>query len=99
MRKYTFKDGTVVTSKLSANEMIKRMNRLDTLRVITEGFTEDVGMEICKKALRAYNKLNGFTGIIRLTQVEKEFLDYMLEDNYIDDEEREVIKYYTKFED
>ena len=97
MKKYTFKDGTVVTSKLSANEMIKRMNRLDTLRVLTEGFTEDVGMGICKKALRAYNKLSGFTGIIRLTQIEKEFLDYMLEDNFLDDVDRETIKYYTKF--
>lgn len=98
MKRYTFKDGTVVTSKLSANEMIKRMNRLDTLRVLTEGFTEDVGMGICKKALRAYNKLSGFTGIIRLTQIEKEFLDYMLlEDNCLDDVDRETIKYYTKF--
>lgn len=98
MKRYTFKDGTVVTSKLSANEMIKRMNRLDTLRVLTEGFTEDVGMGICKKALRAYNKLSGFTGIIRLTQIEKEFLDYMLlENNCLDDVDRETIKYYTKF--
>lgn len=97
MRKYTFRDGTVVTSKLSANEMIKRMNRLDTLRVLTEGFTEDVGVGICKKALRAYNKLSGFTGIIRLTQIEKEFLDYMLDSKFLDDEDRETIKFYTKF--
>ncbi len=98
MKKYTFKDGTTVTSKLSADEIIKRMNRLDTLRVLTEGFTEDVGMGICKKTLRAYNKLNGFTGIIRLTQIEKEFLDYMLEDKFLDNEDRETIKFYTKFE-
>lgn len=99
MRKYTFKDGTVVTTKLSSKEMIKRMDRLNLLRVITEGFTEGVGRGICEKALRAYNKLNGFTGIIRLTYTEKEFLDYMLEDKFLDDEDREVIKFYTKFED
>jgi len=99
MRKYTFNDGTVVTTKLSSKEMVKRMDRLDTLRVLTEGFTEGVGRGICEKALRAYNKLNGFTGIIRLTQIEKEFLDYMLEDNTLDEEEIETIKFYTKFED
>lgn len=79
--------------------MVKRMDRLDDLRVITEGFTEGVGRGICEKALRAYNKLNGFTGIIRLTYTEKEFLDYMLEDKFLDNEDREVIKFYTKFED
>lgn len=99
MRKYTFKDGTIVTTKLSSLEISKRMDRLDTLRVLTEGFTEGVGRGICEKALRAYNKLNGFTGIIRLTYTEKEFLDYMLEDKFLDDEDREVIKFYTKFED
>jgi len=99
MKEYTFKDGTVVTTKLSVKEMLTRMERLDTLRVLTEGFTEGDGLSIYNKALRAYDKLNGFTGIIRLTQVEKEFLDYMLEDNCLDDEDREVIKYYTKFKD
>lgn len=99
MKKYTFKDGTVVTTKLSVKEMLTRMERLDTLRVVTEGYTEGVGLSICKKALRAYNKLNGFTGIIRLTQTEKEFLDYMLEDSFLDDEDKEVIKFYTKFYD
>lgn len=99
MKKYTFKDGTVVTTKLSVKEMVKRMDRLDTLRILTEGFTDGVGRKICEKSLKAYNKLNGFTGIIRLTQIEKEFLDYMLEDKFLDDEDREVIKFYTKFED
>lgn len=97
MKRYTFKDGTVVTTKLNAKEMVKRMDRLNLLRVITEGFTEGVGRGICEKALRAYNKLNGFTGIIKLTYTEKEFLDYMLEDKFLDDEDREVIKFYTKF--
>jgi len=97
MKRYTCTDGTVVTTKLTYNEMVKRMNRLDSLRVITEGFTEGVGRGICEKALRAYNKLEGFTGIIRLTYTEKEFLDYMLEDKYLDDVERKVIRLYTKF--
>lgn len=97
MRKYTFTDGTVVTTKLSSKEMVKRMDRLDTLRVLTEGYTEGDGLTICKKALRAYNKLNGFTGIIRLTMNEKEFLDYMLENPMLDEEDIETIKFYTKF--
>lgn len=97
MKAYTFKDGTIVITKLSVKEMLTRMERLDTLRVITEGFTEGEGLNIYEKALRAYNKVNGFTGIIRLTQTEKEFLDYMLEDSFLDDEDKEVIKFYTRF--
>lgn len=88
---------TPLTTKLNISEVKERRDRLNNLRVLTEGFTEGVGRGICEKTLRAYNKLEGFTGIIRLTQVEKEFLDYMLEDNCLDDEDREVIKFYTKF--
>ena len=40
MHKYTFNTGEVVTSKLDKDELIKRMERLDTLRVLTEGYTE-----------------------------------------------------------
>jgi len=99
MNTYYFQYGRVMTTKLKVSEMQKRLARLDTLRVLTEGFAEGVGRGICEKALRAYNKLNGFTGIIRLTYTEKEFLDYMLEDKFLDNEDREVIKFYTKFED
>lgn len=94
MNKYTFKDGTQVTSKLDGKEMLKRMRRLDTLRVLTEGYEEGEGVNICKKACKAYNKLEGFTGVIRLTFSEKDFLGYMLESNMLDSEGRETINYY-----
>lgn len=95
MKRYTFKDGHQVTSKLEAKELVKRMNRLDWLRVITEGYTEGEGRSICEKALKAYNKTENFTGIIRLTTLEKDFLGYMLEDND-DEKDIEVINFYLK---
>ena len=96
MKKYTFKNGDVVTSELSADELVRRMRRLDVLRVMTEGYEEGVGVKICQKALRAYNKVNGFTGIVRLTTVEKDFLGYLYENSHIDDEEVKVLDFYTK---
>lgn len=93
---YRFRNGDKVTTNLKAKEMLKRMNRLDTLRVLTEQHECEEGRSICKKALKAYNKLDGFTGIIRLTFSEKDWLGYMLEDNFLDDEDRECIEYYTK---
>lgn len=94
MKRYTFTDGTKVTSRLEGKEVIKRMNRLDTLRVLTEGYTDGEGASICKKAWRAYNQLEGFTGIIRLNNLEKDFLSYMLESDMLDNEDKEVINYY-----
>lgn len=94
MKIYTFTDGSKVTSRLEGKEVIKRMNRLDTLRVLTEGYTEGDGASICKKALKAYNKLEGFTGIIRLNNLEKDFLGYMLESDMLDNDDKEVINYY-----
>ncbi len=96
MRKYTFKNGDVMTSRLSANELMKRLRRLDTLRVIVEQNECEEGKSICKKALKAYNKMDNFTGIIRLTLLEKDWLSYKLEDEFIDEEEREVIEFYCK---
>lgn len=96
MKQYKFKNGDVMTSKLSAEELMKRLRRLDTLRVMTEQCECEEGQNISKKALRAYNKMNGFTGIIRLTFLEKDWLSYKLEDDFLDDEEREVIRFYTK---
>ena len=92
--KYTFKNGDVVTSDLPQAEMLKRMRRLDILRVLTEGYEEGTGRGICEKALRAYNKTDSFTGIIRLTANEKDFIGYMLEDNMLRDEDRVVLNYY-----
>lgn len=97
MFKYTFSNGEVVTSRLPKDELIKRMKRLDTLRVLTEQHECAEGRSICRKALQAYNKLDDFTGIIRLTFLEKDWLAYMLEDDrYLDDDDREAIRFYCK---
>lgn len=96
MNRYTFTNGDVMTSALSADELIKRLRRLDTLRVMTEQYECEEGKNICKKALRAYNKMNHFTGIIRLTFLEKDWLGYLLENNCITDEGKKVVAFYTK---
>lgn len=92
---YTFTDGFKCTSKLDKPELIKRMKRLDTLRVLTEGFEEGAGRSICDKALKAYHKEDNFTGIIRLTVTEKDFLGYLLE-GFRTNEEIETIQFYLK---
>ena len=93
---YTFTDGHRITSKLEKDEMLERMNRLDWLRVLTEGYTDGVGAGICQKALRAYDKTDNFTGIIHLTLEEKDFIGYMLESDMLTDRDREVLEYYLK---
>ena len=95
MKAYRFNDGHRITSKLPADEIMKRMRRLDLLRVMTENHEEGHGRDICDKAWRAYNKTDNFTGIIRLTFSEKDWLGYKLEDQYLDEEDREVIRFYT----
>ena len=98
MYKYTFPNGEVVHSTLDVKEMCDRMQRLDALRVLTEGYEDGEGLSICKKALKAYNKVDNFTGIIRLTLPEKDFLDLMLhEDEFLSDEEKEVCRYYSRY--
>lgn len=94
MRKITFKDGTVVTTKLTAEEAIRRMNRLDTLKVLTQAFEEGEGLNICRKAYEAWNKNDNFTGIIHLTKNEKDFLGYCLENEYNTKEDNEVLNFY-----
>ena len=96
MWKYTFKNGDVVTSELSTEELVKRMRRLDVLRVLTEQHEEGEGRSICAKAWKAYNKTKGFTGIIRLTTLEKDWLSYKLESDMLDEEDIECIKFYCK---
>jgi hypothetical protein len=95
MYKYTFTNGDVITSKLEKEELLKRMNRLDILRVLTEGYEEGEGYSIFQKSLRAYNKTNDFTGIIRLNILEKDFLGYLLE-GMVTAEEVEAINFYLK---
>ena len=96
--KYTFQDGTTYTSTLSKDTFMQRLRRLDTLRVLTEGYigTRDYGETICKKAIAAYNKTDHFTGIIRLSFGEKDWLGYLLESDMIDDEDEAVINFYIR---
>lgn len=95
MKKYTFKDGTVMTSRLDQAELLKRINRLDTLRVLTEPHDCPEGRSICRKALNAYDKLTDFTGIVRLTSKEKDWLGYMLENKFLSNRDIDCIKFYT----
>ena len=94
--KYTFKNGNVKTSDLEKIELVKRMRRLDVLRVMTECHDEGCGKSICNKALSAYDKSENFTGIIRLTVQEKDWLSYKLESDMLDEEDIEVVKFYCK---
>lgn len=96
MRRIRFNDGHEVTTKLEVNEVMTRMNRLNTLRVLTEGYTDGEGRSICDKALKAYNKKDSFTGIIRLTFLEKDFLGYLLESDMNDEEDIETIRFYIR---
>lgn len=97
MTRYTFKNGDIVTSNLEINELLKRMKRLDILRVLTEQYECEEGKSICRKTIRAYNKINDFTGIIHLTFLEKDWLSCMLENEFLDNEDREVIKFYCSY--
>ena len=94
--RYTFSDGHTITSRLERKEVKIRMERLDWLRVLTEGFSSGEGKSIYKKALTAYNKEDNFTGIIRLSIHEKDFLGYMLEDNMLSVKDMEVINFYLR---
>lgn len=96
MRRIRFNDGHEITTELEVNEVVKRMNRLDTLRVLTEGYEEGEGKSICEKALRAYNKKDNFTGIIRLTFSEKDFLGYLLDCEYNTEKDNETINFYLR---
>ena len=53
MYTYTFSNGDVVKSNLSQDLLMQRMRRLDTLRVLTEGYEYGVGLSIYNKALKA----------------------------------------------
>ena len=97
MRQYTFSDGYQITSNLSAEEVIKRMNRLGTLIANVEGHDSGPGLSIYNKAVRAYNKSDNFTGVIHLTFLEKDWLFYLLEDaDMLRPKDVEVINYYLR---
>ena len=74
----------------------KRLKRLDLLRVLTEQHECEEGRSISRKAWNAYNNTNNFTGIIRLTNTEKDWLGYFLESDMYDNEDIECIKFYLK---
>lgn len=95
MKTYKFTNGDIITSKLEPEELINRMRRLDTLRVLTEGYESGEGSNICRKALKAYNNSNNFTGIIHLTSSEKDFLGYLFE-GMMTEEEKEVVTFYLR---
>jgi len=96
MYEYIFSNGEIITSRLKKEEMLKRMRRLDVLRVLTEQYECEEMENICKKASKAYDKADDFTGIIRLTNVEKDCLAYRLEDELLSKEEIEAIEFYCK---
>ena len=96
MKRFRFADGHELTTNLNKDEMLKRMDRLDWLRVLTEQYEDGEGKSICEKALRAYDKTENFTGIIRLTLLEKDFLAYMLDDTFNTEKDIEVIKFYLR---
>lgn len=95
MYEYRFTNGDVITSSLSQQELIRRMNRLDKLIVLCEQHDCVPGRNITRKALAAYNKADNFTGIIRLTPSEKDWLSYMLENEFLSDYDRSVINWYV----
>ena len=95
--RYKFSNGEVVTTYLSADECLRRMNRLGTLMTLVEQSENDVGQSIYRKALQAYNKLENFTGIIRLSFREKDWLSYMLESDMLSDKDIDAIKFYTRY--
>lgn len=97
MKRYTFRDGHQITSNLTAQEIVKRMQRLDWLRVMTEQLENETYQNICQKACKAYNKKDNFTGIIRLTPYEKEMLQIIRDENeYLLKAEKEALDFYTK---
>ena len=94
MKTVTFKSGEIFTTNLEPAEMMRRMNRLSLLIAAMEGRSENEDYyRIYKKAVKAYNKKDNFTGIIRLTSYEKEMLDYLDED-MMPEKELEAIRFY-----
>lgn len=88
----------MIVTKLDIFEAKKRLDRLNTLIVLVEGYDDGEGKSIYDKALRAYEKYDNFTGVIRLSNSEKDWLSYLLECDMISEKERKVIKYYTNGE-
>ena len=93
----SFKDGFTCTTYLDTDICVDRMKNLDNLRVLVEGYDAGEGKRIYEKAVAAYNKRDHFTGIIRLSTTEKDFLGYILAENdCITDQDRDTLKRYIR---
>lgn len=86
-------------TKLTKEEAEDRLDKLSWLIYWFEGHESGTGHNIWQKAYKAYNKVNDFTGIIRLTKYEKEFISYMLDSKPISKKEIEIIRFYSKIND
>lgn len=51
---YKFNDGSVYTSKLKRDEFLERLDRLDWLRVMTEGYEGGEGENMLEKDFLSY---------------------------------------------
>lgn len=104
MHTYTFPDtgfgslsGKTYRSPIPTTGVFwKRLQRLETLILLTEQHESREGKSICRKAIRAYNNTNNFTGIIRLNVLEKDWLSYLLENDMLDNDDIECINFYIK---
>ena len=75
----------------------KRIELLSHLIDVVEENESDIAKSILKKAVRAYNKpVKEFTGIIRLTSAEKDFLSYYMECEHISPYCVEAVKHFAK---
>ena len=93
---YILLSGEKYKSNLPMDKFCEVFYRLCYLMVLTEEYDDEVYKNIHRKAKRAFDKMDGFTGIIRLTTLEKDFLGALLEDELLDDEYKKVIKHYIK---
>lgn len=93
-RKITFTDGTYLITSISSDQVLQRLDRLSTLMDITKDAQDDVSKSIFDKAKVAYDKVEDFTGVIRLTAAEKKHLK-SIDESKLTEEQSDVIHFYT----
>ena len=96
----TFSDiGETYNTNLNFQEFLDRLNKLDILMAVIKKLQEykpeftDICEDIYVKADKAYNNYEDFTGVIELTEKEKEALACLLDYN-ISRKVIELINYY-----
>ena len=94
MRMITFRDGRVMHSHLTDREVLKRLNRLNKLIILVEQNDCPEAQSIYNKATNTYKNNKNFTGIIRLSTAEKDWLSYKLECEFNSEEDVECIAFY-----